>query len=136
MQLTIINNPDESRKERYEIARAVYAETAAVSLRAVEAMASMIANAAHARGCAPLEIVRDVHLFTSRNPAAPRNKLWQVRADSSAFQMCLRVVQKMQNGSLGDWCCGATRFHHGCQIPDWATSCGYITEINDILFYL
>lgn len=135
MHLKIITNPDVARKDRYEIARAIYAETAACSLRAVEALASMIDNAAHAAQCNHVDIVRNNKMFTSCNNASPRHSMRNVRADDPGFQMCLRVTQKMMNAKLPDMCCGATRFHHDTEIPQWATSCGYIADIDGMLFY-
>ncbi len=136
MHLSVIANPDLSRKDRYEIARTIYAETGASSLVAVEALASMIKNAAVAAGAAPVDIVRNMEMFTSRDSASPYHFRWRVPANDAGFQMCLRVVQKMLNGSLGDWCNGATRFHHDGEIPCWATSLGYIAEHGGMLFYV
>lgn len=135
MHLQLISNPDDRSKEKYEIARAIYAETGATSLRLVEAFASMIYNAAMVNNCAPIDVVRDCKKFQSRDIASPLHVRWNVSANSPAFQMCLRVTQKMLNGTLGDLCCGATRFHHDNNIPAWATSLGYVADIDGVLFY-
>lgn len=135
MYLSVICNPDEKSKEKYEIARTIYAETGAVSLRLVEAFASMIANAARACGVSEIEIVRDAKKFQSRNTASPHHVRWNVPANSSAFQMCLRVTNQMLKRTLPDSCCGATRFHHEEELPDWAVALGYIADIDGILFY-
>ena len=50
--------------------------------------------------------------------------------------MCLRVVQTMMRGNLQDTVFGATKFHHANVIPQWAMARGYISECEDILFYL
>lgn len=135
MYLSVICNTDEKSKEKYEIARTIYAETGATSLRLVEAFAGMIANIAHTYGVAPIDVVRDTNRFQSRNATSPRHVLWNVSADSPALQMCLRVTNKMLRGTLPDSCGGATRFHHDAGIPDWATSLGYVADIDGILFY-
>lgn len=128
MQLTLIKNPDENLGAAYKIARAVYAETNASSLPVVEALTSMIQNAARAYGCACADIVRDKENFHAPVP--------DVAASNRGFQMCVRVAQRMLNGSLPDCCRGATRFHHADVMPGWATSRGYIADVDGLLFYL
>ena len=135
MYLSVICNPDEKSKEKYEIARTIYAETGAVSLRLVEAFASMISNAANICGVSEIDIVRDGNKFKSRNTTSPRHEYWNVAANSAAFQMCLRVTNQMLKRTLPDSCCGATRFHHDDELPDWAVSLGYVADVDGILFY-
>lgn len=135
MHLSVICNPDEKSKEKYEIARTIYAETGAVSLRVVEAFASMIANAARVNGISAVDVIRDTERFQSRNASSVLHERWNVPANSSAFQMCLRVTNLMLKGALPDSCCGATRFHHDKELPDWAMSRGYVADIDGILFY-
>lgn len=128
MQLTLIKNPDENLGAAYKIARAVYAETNASSLPVVEALTSMIQNAARAYGCACADIVRDKDSFHAPVP--------DVAASNRGFKMCVRVAQRMLNGALPDCCRGATRFHHADVMPGWATSRGYIADVDGLLFYL
>ncbi len=135
MNLTVIKNPRASDADKYEIARAIYAETGASSLRLVEALASMIANAAAVRGCRPLDIVRDENILSAAAPSAPLHSRMSVDAASAPFQMCLRVTERMLRGTLPDACAGATRCHHDGMIPEWATALGYIAEIDGMLFY-
>ena len=136
MQLTLINNPDKSRAILYQIARVVYAETHASTLRLVEAMASMIANIAHVTGRDYSDIISDSELFNSLDSKSENNKLLFVNASDNKFQMCLRVVSRMLHGALPDSCNGATRFHHADKMPAWSTSRGYIADIDGLLFYL
>lgn len=137
MSLSLNSNCDTRISDRYEIARTLYAETdGGKSLRAVEALASMIRNAATMRECAPIDIVRDPDMFASRNQDNPRHCYHRGPQTCAAFQMCLRVAHRMQSGHLPDMCCGATRFHHDGPIPSWATSRGYIADICGMLFYL
>lgn len=135
MYLTVISNSDEKNRDKYEIARTIYAETGAISLRVVEAFAAMIANAASKRGTNPINIVRDADMFGARCVSSPRNVRWRVEATSPAFHMCLRITTKMLNGTLGDVCSGATRFHHDDEMPDWAIALGYVADVDGILFY-
>jgi hypothetical protein len=136
MHLTLIKNPDESKIISYKITRVVYAETNASSLSAVEAMVSMIANICMTSKQELIDIIQNKDIFESLNDDFNRHKDLLVDATDRVFQMCLRVVQRMLNGDLCDKCCGATKFHRGELLPDWAVSRGYIAEIDDLLFYL
>lgn len=136
MNLQLIKNPDESRRLMYQIARVVYAETSASSLPAVEALVSMIDNASRARGRSFAQIISDTDIFESLNPSSARHDMLSVPPLSRGFQMCLRVVGRMLKGGLPDMCRGATRFHHGDIMPDWARARGYILDIDELLFYL
>lgn len=136
MQLTLIKNPDETKGLAYKIARVVYAETQAASLRVVEALTSMIQNRVFAFGHTPEQIVSDAQLFDVLNKSSPRHHLMQVTPDNRGFQMCLRVATRMMRGGLGDCCWGATCFHRDGIVPGWATSRGYIADIDGLLFYL
>ena len=136
MQIMLIKNPDESLRKVYQIARVVYAETHAVSLRAVEALTSMIKNFAIASGHDVSDVITDKNLFESLNKDSSNHELLSVAADNRGFQMCVRVARRMINGGLPDCCYGATKFHHDGYIPGWATSRGYIADIDGLLFYL
>ncbi len=135
MQLTLIKNTDTSALLAHKIARTTYAETGASSLLAVEAMTSMIKNLSDHTGVAITQIVQDRTLFKSLDANSPQHLRLSVASDDRAFQMCVRVANRMLNGALRDCCNGATRFHHADTIPDWATSRGYVADIDDILFY-
>lgn len=136
MELRLITNPDLSKKLTYQIARVVYAETSASSLAAVEAMVSMIKNISRTTGQEISTVVSDKNLFDVLNINSVRHSLLFVNPTCRGFQMCLRVVGRMLAGGLPDMCCGATRFHHGDVLPDWARARGYILDIDDLLFYL
>lgn len=136
MQLQIISNTDTRKAAEYKIARAIYAETGASSLRVVEAMASMIANMARLTGRDLVDIVSDSDIFECQNPDSKRHHLLSVDARDRGFEMCLRITQTMMRGNLADACCGAVRFHRDDIMPAWATARGYIAEIDNILFYL
>ena len=136
MNLRLIKNPDETKKLSYQIARVVYAETSASSLPAVEALVSMINNASRATGKSIAQIISDTDMFESLNKTSVRHGMLSVPPTSRGFQMCLRVVGRMLSGGLADMCRGATRFHHGDTIPDWARARGYILDVDELLFYL
>ncbi len=135
MQLTLIKNSDASMTQIYRAARVIYAETGATSLRVVEAMASMISNAAHAQNRPISDVVSDASMFNSLNADNPRHKYLSDHAASRAFQMCVRIATRMVRGNLTDCVWGAVRFHHDSELPDWATSRGYIADVDGILFY-
>ena len=137
MQLEIINNPDESQIAIYRAARVIYAETFPTTLPAAEALASMIGNIMLKTHCDLTDVINDKNIFDSLNADSPRNKY--INADiknNRALQMCVRVVMRMAHGMLPDSCFGATRFHHADEMPDWATSRGYIADVDGLLFYL
>ena len=136
MQLTLIKNLDASKTIPYKMARVVYAETQAKSLRVVEALTPMIQNFANATEYSFEDILSDKSLFESLNETSANNKLIYVAPTNKGFQMCLRVAMRMLRGALPDCCYGATRFHRDDTIPQWATSRGYIADIDGLLFYL
>ncbi|MBD5400147.1 hypothetical protein HDR61_00125 [bacterium] len=135
MRLNLVKNPDAAAMDKYEIARAIYAEGGGGSLRAASALASMVANAAIATSRTPIDIVRDIAMFSARDKKSPRHNAWHVHVNDAGFQMCLRVVNAMLKQNLGDYCNGATNFHHEDEMPDWAIARGYIAECDGILFY-
>lgn len=136
MQITLIENPDDTKIVPYKIARIVYAETLASSLAVVEAMASMIYNIHIKYGKSFEDIAKDNNIFDSLNQESNRHEYLNISASDKKFQMCLRVVQTMMRGNLCDSVFGATKFHHDDIIPDWAMARGYIAEFDDLLFYL
>ena len=135
MQLVLIHNPDETQSVIYKIARVIYAETYMPTLAAAEALASLIKNISTKLNRDVADIAKDKNLFSVLNPESPRHKYLSVDANNRAFQMCLRVVKRMVYGDLPDTCSGATRFHRADEMPDWATSRGYVADIDGLLFY-
>lgn len=136
MQLTLIKNCDDTQIVSYKLARIIFAETGAVSLPIVEAMASMINNI-HIKFDKSFEsISKDSDLFECLNPESLRHQNLNIDAKDRKFQMCLRTVKTMMRGNLRDTVFCATKFHHANIIPDWAMARGYISECEDILFYL
>ncbi len=136
MQLEVITNPDNSKKLLYKLARIVYAETSAKSLRVVEALVSMIQNYMNTYSCDLESMVSNSELFDSLNPKSSHYQALSVDANCRSFEMCLRIVTRMIHGNLPDMCFGATRFHREGMMPDWATARGYIADIDGLLFYL
>lgn len=136
MQLTLIKNTDESKIILYKLSRIIYAETNGSSLVAAEALASMINNLSVKSQRNFSDIVKDKNIFNSLNKNSVRHQNLLVDSDNKQFQMCLRVVIRMVHGDLPDLCSGAVKFHHIDNIPKRATDQGYITEIDNLLFYL
>ncbi len=136
MHLTLIKNTDMEQGMSYKVARLVYAETSASSLAVVEALTSMIANLVSASGTDISVLISDADLFESLNPKSPNHTKLSVPVNTSSFQMCLRVAQRMLRGTLGDHCFGAIKFHHADRMPAWAIARGYIADIDGLLFYL
>lgn len=137
MQLTIINNPDESQIAIYKAARVVYAEIFPTTLASVESLVSMIGNIMARTGRDLTDVVSDKNIFGCLDEYSPRHEY--INADiknNRALQMCVRVVERMMHGNLQDACFGAIRFHHADEMPDWATSRGYIADVDGLLFYL
>lgn len=129
-------NSKTHQKDVYEIARVVYAETCAQSLRVVEALASMIANGAWHSNQSELDFVMKSELFECLDKKSQHHDLLKVNSNAKTFQMCLRVVDKMLKHNLDDCCLGATKFHRAEFNPDWSLACGYILEMDGLLFYL
>ena len=84
MQLTLIKNTDELQSVAYKIARTVYAETHAVSLRVVEALTSMIYNSAVATHRCVVDVALDADLF----PVLNRVCAWH----AECCMACCRIV--------------------------------------------
>lgn len=135
MQLTLIKNQNDFNRDVYKIARIIYAETCAQSLRVVEALASMIANGAHANNQSPVDFVIKSELFECLDKKSSHHDLLKVNSDARTFQMCLRVTDKMLKHNLEDCCFGATKFHRSEFNPSWAFGRGYILELDGLFFY-
>jgi len=136
MQLTLIKHQNDFPADVYKIARVVYAETCAQSLRVVEALATMISNGARTSGLSELDFVMKSGLFECLDKKSERHDLLRVNADARTFQMCLRVVDKMLKHNLDDCCFGATKFHRTELNPSWSIARGYILDLDGLLFYL
>ena len=136
MQLVLIKNPDDTQIVSYKLARIIFAETNAASLQIVEAMASLIYNIHIKYDKSFEDIANDNNIFDVLSEKSQRHQYLNVSVDDRKFQMCLRTVKTMMRGNLQDSVFGATKFHHSDVIPQWATARGYISECEDILFYL
>ena len=138
MQMTLVKNPDTSGHMNlaYKVARVVYAHTGGVSLPLVCAFTSMIKNLSDASGVDISNLIMDQTIFPALSAGNENNSRLYVAANTRAFQMCVRTAYRMLMGQLPDSCYGATRFHASDTIPSWATSRGYIADIDGILFYL
>ena len=135
MQMEIIEAHNETMTLAYMVARIVYAETLAKSLRVVEALTSMIFNAAANDVKNIRHIISNQNIFESLRNESVRHEYLSVDASRRDFQMCLRVAKTMLHGKLPDMCCHATMFHRAELLPTWAVARGYICDIDGILFY-
>ena len=136
MQLTLIKNQNDYPRDVYKIARVIFAETCGQSLRVVEALATMIANGARVNNQSELDFVMKSGLFESLDKHSEHHDLLKVNPNARAFQMCLRVTDKMLKHHLDDCCFGATKFHRSEFNPDWSIARGYILEMDGLFFYL
>lgn len=117
------------------VARVIYAETKAVSLRLVEALASMIYNAANHQCENIKHVISDNNIFDSLNSESKRHNLLNVDKTDKGFQMCVRVTTRMLHGRLPDTSNKATLFHHDDDMPSWAVARGYVADVDGCLFY-
>ena len=136
MELTLIKNDDQAKINIYRLARAIYAETHAGSLAAVEGLTSMVRNLCSKYERPVSDVAVDSDVFECLNRESARYKDMFVSSADPKFQMCLRTVKRMMTGYLPDSVHGAVRFHRIDQSPDWALHIGYIAEIDDLTFYL
>ncbi len=138
MEMTLVKNPDASGHMNlaHKIARVVYAQTGAPSLSLVCAFTSMIKNLSDASGVAISDLIADKTIFPVLSDGDINHARMYVPANSRAFQMCVRTAYRMLMNQLPDSCYGATKFHSADTIPAWATSRGYIADIDGMLFYL
>ena len=135
MQMELIEVQSETMSLAYMVARVVYAETLAKSLRIVEALTSMIFNAATHDIKNIRHVISDTHRFESLNIESVRHKFLSVDASRRDFQMCLRTATTMLHGNLPDMCRHATMFHRAEFLPSWAIARGYVCDIDGLLFY-
>lgn len=135
MQLTLIKHQNDFARDVYKIARVIYAETCGQSLRVVEALASMIANGARVNGISPTDFITQSGLFESLDKKSTHHDLLNVNPNAKAFQMCLRVCDRMLKNNLPDCCFGATKFHRNEFNPSWSVARGYILEMDGLFFY-
>ena len=133
--MNLITHQNDFSCEVYKIARVIYAETCAQSLRVVEALATMIANGARLNNQSELDFVMSSGLFECLDKKSSHHYLLKPDTNSRTFQMCLRVTDKMLKHHLDDCCFGATKFHRTEFNPSWAYGRGYILELDGIFFY-
>ena len=119
-----------------QVARIVYAETLATSLRVVEALTSMINNLCYKTNRCIESIISDENIFESLNNTSARHEYLTPDENSKKFHMCLRVAIRMLRGNLQDMCWGATNFHREEFLPSWAVARGYILSVDGLSFYL
>jgi hypothetical protein len=135
MQLQLLKNNDNVSIVAHKVARAIYAETYGAHLPAIEALASMVTNICLHTKRDLSDIVDDPMIFESANKNSARYKDRLADAARPQFQICLRAAKRMMNGQIPDIVMGAKRFHRAEDLPEWATSVGYVAEVGDLFFY-
>ncbi|UEM02613.1 cell wall hydrolase [Skermanella rosea] len=126
-------------------ARTLWGEARTETLRGMEAVAAVVMNrAALEPGAAIADICRRFPCWSADNPALFRLSVVQPsgptgsgRASSDAllFATCLRIARRAAAGLLDDPTGGATLYHDGGILPDWAARLAPTAEIGDRLFY-
>jgi len=136
VQLMLFENDNVEKIATDKLARIIYAETGARSLRSAEALAVMTMNLCAKSGRHLSEIVSDKTVFESLDQDSARHQDLFVNSARPDFQMCLRVARRAMAGLLADTVMMGTRFHRASEMPDWAISEGYVAEIDNLFFYL
>lgn len=126
-------------------ARTLWGEARTETLRGVEAVAAVVMNrAALAPGAAVADICRRFPCWNADNPdrfrlsvVQPSGRAASGRTSSDAllFATCLRIARRALAGLLDDPTGGATLYHDGGVLPDWAAGLAPTAEIGDRLFY-
>ena len=135
MEITLIKNDDDNQITAFKLARIIFAETGGHSLRAAEALASMIYNLHKSTNRELSEIITDKEIFECLNKNSTRYSLLTSDINSRGMQMCVRIVQRLSKGRIQSDIMNTTRFHREDLSPDWAALLGYVAEIDGLLFY-
>ena len=146
------------------LALTLWAEAATRSVRAIEAVASLVVNRARLAArdpgaCArfapgrglesvpgadrlglwPLllgRVCRAPFLFACWNPRHPRHTtLGEAPAGDPALAICRRIAARAASGALPDPTEGATHCHDAAILPGWAIGRVPTAEIGGLLFY-
>ncbi|WP_158046923.1 cell wall hydrolase [Skermanella pratensis] len=127
------------------LARTLWGEARTGTLRGIEAVAAVVMNrAALEPGVAIADICRRFPCWSADNPdrfrlsvvqpAAPA-RVGRASSDALLFATCLRIARRAAAGVLDDPTGGATLYHDGGVLPDWAARLAPTAEIGDRLFY-
>lgn len=138
------------------LALTLWAEASERPVRAIEALAALVANRARAAagsdaarlrfapgaaaGAAwPLLLGRACRapfLFACWNPRHPRHAaLGEAPAGDPALAVCRRVARRAAAGSLPDPTGGATHWHDADSLPGWALGRVPTAEVGGLVFY-
>lgn len=139
------------------LALALWAEAAARPVRAIEALAALVANRARlaaSDGAARLRFApgapagvawpallahacRAPFLFACRNPRHPRHAalLGGAPEGDPALAACRRIARRAATGSLPDPTNGATHWHDADALPGWALGRVPVAEAGGLVFY-
>lgn len=140
------------------LALTLWAEAAERPVRAIEALAALVANrarlAATAGEAARLRFApgggaaavawpallgracRAPFLFACWNPRHPRHAaLGQAPEGDPALAVCRRIARRAAAGSLPDPTGGATHWHDAAALPGWALGRVPAAEVGGLVFY-
>ena len=139
------------------LALTLWAEAAERPVRAIEALAALVANRARLAatgGAARLRFApggtptaaawplllghacRAPFLFACWNPRHPRHDTLGEAAESDpAFAICRRIARRAAAGSLPDPTGGATHWHDAAALPGWALGRVPVAEVGGLVFY-
>ncbi|MBD0271382.1 MAG: cell wall hydrolase [Acetobacteraceae bacterium] len=138
------------------LALTLWAEAAGRPVRAIEALAALVANRARAAaegGAARLRFApggtagaawptllgracRVPFLFACWNPRHPRHAaLGGAPEGDPALAVCRRIARRAAAGSLPDPTNGATHWHDAAALPGWALGRVPAAEVGGLAFY-
>lgn len=140
------------------LALTLWAEAAERPVRAIEALAAMVANRARSAaaggeaarlrfapgtaaggGAWPLLLGRACRapfLFACWNPRHPRHAaLGEAPEGDPALAVCRRIARRAAAGGLPDPTGGATHWHDAAALPGWALGRVPSAEVGGLVFY-
>jgi len=127
------------------LALTLFAEAGARAVRAIEAVAAVIANrarlAAQPRGPAHwgrgvAGVCRAPFQFACWTPHHPRHRaMLEAREADPGLQICRRIAARAASGALPDPTGGATHYHAAEELPGWAVGRAPVAEIGGLVFY-
>ena len=131
-------------REVETLARTLHAETDALPVRAVEALAALVMNRVRAAaapdgprhwGQGIAGVCRAPFQFPCWNRNDPLHARLFFTGESPALDACRRVAARAAAGTLRDATGGATHWHPAERLPAWAVGRVATAEIGGLVFY-
>jgi hypothetical protein len=137
------------------LARILWAEAGMRSVRAIEALAALVANRAALAASGPAArlrfapsaavpagraallaaVCRAPFLFACGNPRHPHHGLLATATEAPVLEVCRRIAARAASGALPDPTGGATHWHDMGELPRWALGEVPVAEIGGLVFY-